>query len=162
MSRARVCVLTLTALLGGCAGHAQTDPGILAAAHRPQQRREVAEVPYRADYALYRLPEVAEGDISRADGPVGELWTWRELRRGEVVGFEEGEGGEAVAVAGAEQIPLPPGRYCWRVTPETEYTGLRLAGHRAQETLAAAVAVPCRLAGDLLFCLVMALGTPVR
>jgi hypothetical protein len=41
-------------------------------------------------------------------------------------------------VAGAEKIPLEPGRYCWHITEATQYRGLRRAAHEG-----------CHMIGDM-------------
>src|SRR5262249_45264106 len=128
-----------------CAGGPQGREGSGLAEYVPGKPGGWAQAPYAADYGLYRC----EG-AGRPPGPGEPPLLWRGLSEGEAVGFVN-EGGGLGALAGPERIPLDEGRYCWRVTPETELRGAALARHEAGKALATAARVSCGTALGLLF-----------
>jgi hypothetical protein len=143
----------LAASAGGCAGGPRDQAGRLVAEHPAGAAPARASAPYRADYALYR-----EDD----GGPGRQAVLWRGLAEKEVVGFEQGADGELAALAGPDRIPLAGGRYCWRVTPESELHGADLARHETGKALAEAGRFTCSAAlGVVLLPFVVLWGIPV-
>jgi hypothetical protein len=138
----------LTVLVGGCAGAPQEHGGRLVAAYPPEGAPATAAAPYRADYALYRED--------------GQALLWRGLAEKETVGFEKSAEGALTAVAGPDRVPLDDGRYCWRVTPETELRGAALVCHDTGNALASAGRFAGATAlGVVLFPFVVLWGIPV-
>jgi hypothetical protein len=87
--------------------------------------------PYPANYALYHWPDPPDGEYVRLDAPEPhvEPVCVRALHEGECVGFGKDKEGHLCAQAGKEEIPLENGRYCWHITPETEYTAAESLAH---------------------------------
>src|SRR5581483_4831397 len=105
--------------------------------------------PYKATYALYHWRKPPEGEPPQTWVPeqeVEQLYL-RGLSKGDKVGFERDDKGRLFAVAGEEKIPLPDGRYCWHITPETEYRGLERVLHETGENVKAIILLPFEVAG---------------
>jgi hypothetical protein len=104
----------LLVLLPGCAGR-QYRPGAKAlAAHQPGQEDGYKAAPYPGTYALFRAGQAE---------PVAV----RELYPGAAVGFGAGEDGRMVALAGAQEIPIPEGEYRWHVVRVHQWRHVCLA-----------------------------------
>src|SRR5436309_152502 len=140
----------LLALLGGCqAVNPHGHGGEFVAEHRPGEGPALGSAPYRAVYTLFRWdppPEDPPAHTWLADRQVTELYV-RGLARRDPVGFEKDKEDHLVAVAGAEKIPLPEGRYCWHITPDSEYRGAQRLLHEAGENALAVVELPVGLVG---------------
>jgi hypothetical protein len=164
MARSPTSCLFLTAALArGCLGAPPCHNGKLVAEFRPGDRAGAVAVPYAADYAMFRWPAAAAGghpEAATPGPPAGQPWAWRGLLPGDRVGFERGADRQLLAVAGPEKIPLPDGRYCWHITPETEYRGLGLVRLEAGEVLRALLTAPGEAVSQVLFLLLLLGGAP--
>jgi hypothetical protein len=137
MARGAVCCsVVFLVFAAGCVGNAQTHEDDLIAEHRRGDKPSTITVPYEATYALIHDPFAADAD---APGTmVFEHWTgktlqFRQLKRGDPIGFQRDGDGQLVAVAGGEALPLEDGHYCWRITPETEHQGVSRVLHQTEE-----------------------------
>jgi hypothetical protein len=145
------------ALAGGCITSPPCHEGPLVAAYRPGTAAGVTPAPYDATYALYRWPDPPQDPATAA----GELSGLRGLSRvvgQEPVGFESGTDGQLLAVAGAQKLPLPPGRYCWHITPDTERKEPHPVLKGTKQALRTVVELPCDAVGTALFILILTLG----
>src|SRR5882724_8820100 len=115
--------ILLVGLLGGC-----TPPdehhhcGRKVAEFQPGQEPQTARTPYAATYALYHRPDPLNdppAEESAHDHEPSQV-AMRDLGRRELIGFMRGTNGQLFAVAGEEKIPLPMGRYCWRIVPNSK------------------------------------------
>jgi hypothetical protein len=114
----RVIAVVLMAAIagGGCGGHGH---GGKLVAEYPRGRTPLfgwTENP--AEFVLYarQHPEASQQAVKVKGG--WELGRWR-LEKRSPLGFET-VNGQLVAVAGREEMPLPPGAYCWHVRPGSE------------------------------------------
>ena len=148
--KAFACKLLLLVLAAGCTNqNPHCHGGHFICEHRPQDTPGTSTAPYKATYVLYqwRLPpqDQPAPHTWMPDHEATELYV-RGLDGGEKIGFEKGEKDQLFAVAGCEKILLEPGRYCWHISPETEYRGFQLALHEicetVKETVAAIIALP--------------------
>jgi hypothetical protein len=117
--RQRLIAVTLLAAVAaaGCATP-HRHGGQLVAEHPPREAPALGRTRIPAVYALFAWqPPPADVGARRAKNG-WRLGEWR-LGKGELLGFREA-GGEVVAVAGADETRLPPGRYCWHTRPGTE------------------------------------------
>jgi hypothetical protein len=147
MKRLVACVLLVPVLVTGCATNPHCHGGALVVEYKPGDEPTMSRAPYKADYALYRWPTAPEGPPPhtwRPDHDAVELYV-RGLKKWDQLGFEKVDGG-IVAVAGTEKIHLEPGQYCWHVTSDTEYSGLRLVLHETGEGVVYIVSLPFALA----------------
>ncbi len=132
----------------GCASNPHGHGGRFIAEYQPGGPPSTTHTPYKAFYALYQWRQ-PPGDPPPhtwiPEHEVTELYL-RGLGRWEKVGFEKGSGGELLAVAGGEKIPLEEGRYCWHITPATEYQGAQRIPSETGENVVAVASMPLGLA----------------
>ena len=99
-----------------CAGCGADRHGGRLVAQYPRARLPVfGYTESRGDYVLFARQDT-EGWANAVN--VGDGWrlgTWR-LKKRSPLGFKTVDG-RLVAVAGRDEIPLPPGSYCWHVRP---------------------------------------------
>jgi hypothetical protein len=109
----------------------------------------VEDAPYKATYVLYHWRTPPEGPVPEnwtAEDEVERLYL-RGLSRKDKVGFERDDKGQLFAVAGDEKIPLADGRYCWHITPETEYRGTERILHETGEIIVDIATLPFAVVG---------------
>src|SRR5262249_15562292 len=119
MRRQVIVVALILSFACGCAHNPHGHSGELVAEYRPGKEPEVEHAPYKAAYALYQWPKPPESPPPHTWYPehhAVEIFV-RGLSKSDAVGFEKGEGGNIVAVAGDEKIVLEEGAYCWHITP---------------------------------------------
>jgi hypothetical protein len=146
--RLTVCLLLVAVPAAGCVSNPHVHGGKLVAEHLPGEDPAVTRTPYKATYVLHQWqepPRDAPPHTWVPEKQVNELYV-RGLGRWDPVGFEKGADGQLLAVAGREKIPVPEGRYCWHVSPETEYQGAQRILHETGETATMIVLVPCATA----------------
>jgi hypothetical protein len=145
------CALALLAL-AGCCTNPHFHSGELVTNLDPGDTPDVDRAPYKATYALYRWRKPPEGTIPVKWIPeqeVDELYV-RGLCRFDKIGFERDADGKLFAVAGDEKIPLEDGRYCWHITPETEYRGMERILHETGENIVGLVSLPFAIVGAVI------------
>jgi hypothetical protein len=134
----------LAALAAGCAAYPGR-AGPLVTAYRPDEGPKVTPAPYAATYALYREKPSGEDSLVACvpARPPDAPWVERGLHGKEPVGFEKGQHGELLAVAGQEKLPLPgEATYSWHITPETQRPPAALAVDQAEEALTTVARLP--------------------
>jgi hypothetical protein len=147
--RAIGLMLILSTLVSGCAGNPHVHGGKLVAEHKPGDSPENSHTPYQATYVLHHWHEPPPGAPPHTWIPerqVEELYV-RGLGRWEPIGFEKDAGGNLIAVAGQEKIPLAEGRYCWHISQDTEYHGAARVMNEACENTWAVVCFPFEVVG---------------
>ena len=140
-----VCLLVAALLTAGCLGSPHHHHGgQLVAEYHPGDKPETTSAPYKATYVLYHWPAPPTDPPPHTWVPekeVVELYV-RGLSRHDPVGFAKTDAGQLQAVAGEEKILLDDGRYCWHISPETEYRGFARLIHETQENVVSIVELP--------------------
>jgi hypothetical protein len=150
VTRKLLAIALSVLLIGpGCANNPHGHSGKLIAEHTPGDCPEQTVTPYKAVYVLFRWNNPPDGPPPRdwiPEKEVVELYT-RGLARWQSIGFQKDKDGKLVAVAGEEKIPLEDGRYCWHISPDTEYHGAARLAHEAGENVLFVVTMPVAVVG---------------
>ena len=120
--RAVVAILIVSLLMaGGCGAPSQHSHGGRLVTEYPARRQpEFGWTRTPAVYVLFSQKEQPEGfPGARKVRRVGWELTAVRLERRSPLGFKV-QNGSLVAIAGNDQIPLPPGHYCWHTRPYSE------------------------------------------
>jgi hypothetical protein len=145
MARKLLILVQIACLLvAGCVSNPHLHGGKLIAECRAEDSPAQTRTPYKATYVLHEWPQMPEGPPPKnwvAEQQVTEMYV-RGLDRGETIGFEKDGQGNLFALAGQEKIALPPGRYCWHISPETEYRGAARIVHETEENVCGVIALP--------------------
>ena len=111
-----------TLILQGCGKpgrHSHGSSGQLVAEY-PGRRKPVfgwTRIP--AVYVLYSQRNRPPDQPAAVEARVGWKLTSIRLEKGTPLGFKSVNGG-VIAVAGGDELTLPPGLYCWHTEPNTE------------------------------------------
>jgi hypothetical protein len=141
--------LAAVLFLTGCCHNPHDHGGEFVTEYKPGDTPDTTTAPYKATYALYQWSKPPDGPPPQTWVPeheVTELYV-RGLSRHDKIGFEKGDTGQIVAVAGSEKIPLDDGHYCWHITSETEYHGSDRILHETGENVLTVVELPFEAAG---------------
>ena len=122
--RVVVAVLVVAMIMAGGAGCGasgrHSHGGQLAAEYPARRKPPLGWTRVPAVYVLYSQKERPEGfPGARKSGRAGWELTSVRLSRRSLLGFRV-QNGSLVAVAGGDDIALPPGDYCWHTRPYTE------------------------------------------
>jgi hypothetical protein len=141
--------LLIALFAAGCCHNPHDHGGEFVVEYKPGNSPDTTSAPYKANYALYQWSKLPDGPPPQKwvpDHEVTELYV-RGLSRWDKIGFEKGDQGKVVAVAGNEKIPLEDGHYCWHITPETEYHGSDRILHETGENIMTIVELPFDVVG---------------
>lgn len=150
--------LAAALFLSGCCHNPHDHGGEFVVEYQAGESAETTTAPYKATYALYQWSKPPDGPPPQKWIPeheVTELYV-RGLCHWDKIGFEKGEHGNLVAVAGSEKIPLEDGHYCWHITPDTEYRGGERILHEAGEDVITVVTLPFAVVGAALILPILA------
>ena len=118
-------VLIVSLVTSGCVGCGRParhshGAGKLAAEYPARRTAQFGWTRIPAVYVLYSQREQPSGfPAAKRTGRVGWELTAVRLAKRSPLGFKV-QSGSIVAVAGDDQIPLPPGEYCWHTRPNSE------------------------------------------
>jgi hypothetical protein len=136
--------LIVCLLLQGCMSNPHLHGGQMVAECHGGDCPSETRTPYKATYVLYQWQDPPDGPPPKswvAEQHVAEMYI-RGLDRGEKIGFEKDAQGNLSALAGQEKIALPPGRYCWHISQETEYRGAACILHETGDNVCGIIALP--------------------
>ncbi len=139
-----VWTLVVALFVTGCCHNPHDHGGEFVAEYKCGDSPDTTTAPYKATYALYQWSKPPDGPPPQKwvpDREVTELYV-RGLSRWDKIGFEKGENGKIVAVAGTEKIPLDDGHYCWHITSDSEYRGGDRILHETGENVLAVLTFP--------------------
>lgn len=123
MQKILVAVLVFGIVGSGCAsehGH----PGSVVAeypvqkgGHRLRPLPVLGWTQSSAVYVLYARQRVPDWQGAKKVRGGYDLGAWRLPKRSRLGFMPEATGGGVVAIAGRDEVRLPPGRYCWHARP---------------------------------------------
>ena len=111
-------VLVVVMLTAGCGERHPGHGGRLVAAYPRGVKPVFGHLKHPAEFILVARQEPPPGTPATPVRSGWELGRWR-LKRHSPLGFKA-VNGTLYAVAGREEIPLPPGAYCWHVRRGSE------------------------------------------
>jgi hypothetical protein len=145
--------LIVALLATGCA-HNPFDYGLRTIVeYKPGDSPETTNTPYKATYALYLRPKPSQVK----EPPLYE----QVLACSDKIGFEKGDNGKIIAIAGNERIPVDDALYCWLSTSEPEFEGFDYVCHQTCKNGATIVALSLWPVGIGFMVLFGAVAVPV-